>query len=91
MTIFCNTWRPSKVNEKIFVFNLSMVDLVAGVDTGKLSEYSEMLLYKNHAMLDVLRLLCLQSVVNNGFRQKTLESIYNLFLQVHLHMSFYLI
>ncbi|KAF9969867.1 hypothetical protein BGZ73_007605 [Actinomortierella ambigua] len=48
-------------------------NLVAGINTSKEPEYIEEMINKQEPLIQVLRLLCLYSLVNGGLKQKQLE------------------
>jgi len=61
-----------------------VVDLVAGFDASSQTAAIEELMAKDIPALDILRLLCLQSLVGGGLKPKELEGLRKQFLQVGL-------
>ncbi|XP_046840595.1 vacuolar protein sorting-associated protein 33A-like [Xenia sp. Carnegie-2017] len=48
-------------------------EFISGVDTDKVNSYVEKLIALKEPLLKVLRILCIQSLTNNGFKPKVLE------------------
>jgi hypothetical protein len=59
-----------------------LVDLVAGFDASSQTAAIEVLIAKDVPALDILRLLCLQSLVGGGLKPKELDGLRKQFLQV---------
>jgi vacuolar protein sorting-associated protein 33A len=63
---------------------ITFSDLVAGFEASSQSPLIDDLMGKNVPLTDVLRLLCLQSLVGGGLKQKEAEGLRRQFLQVNL-------
>lgn len=61
---------------------MTIPDLVAGFDASSQTAAIEDLMAKDVPSIDILRLLCLQSLVGGGLKPKEVESIRKQFLQV---------
>ena len=61
---------------------MTLVDLVAGFDAGSQTAAIEDLMARNAPLADVLRVLCLQSLIGGGLKPKEVESLRRQFLQV---------
>nr|XP_056715732.1 vacuolar protein sorting-associated protein 33A [Euleptes europaea] len=48
-------------------------EFMSGVDTDKVNNYLEDCIAQKHPLIKILRLVCLQSVCNNGLKQKVLD------------------
>ncbi|XP_048370449.1 vacuolar protein sorting-associated protein 33A [Sphaerodactylus townsendi] len=48
-------------------------EFMSGVDTDKVNNYVEDCIAQKHPLIKILRLVCLQSVCNNGLKQKVLD------------------
>ncbi|KAB0340261.1 hypothetical protein FD754_023277, partial [Muntiacus muntjak] len=48
-------------------------EFMSGIDTDKVNSYIEDCIAQKHPLIKVLRLVCLQSVCNNGLKQKVLD------------------
>jgi vacuolar protein sorting-associated protein 33A len=66
---------------------LTFADLVAGFDASSQTAGIEELIAKNVPITDVLRLLCLQSLVGGGLKPKEVESLRKQILQVKTNIS----
>lgn len=66
---------------------MTFSDLVAGFDASSQTLFIEDLMAKNVPLTDVLRLLCLQSLVGGGLKQKEAEGLRRQFLQVNFYKS----
>ncbi|KAI9700491.1 MAG: hypothetical protein M1820_006790 [Bogoriella megaspora] len=60
-------------------------NLVAGADPTSLHDTIEELISRNAPLTTILRLLCLESVITNGLRQKDLEHFQRLVLHAYGH------
>jgi len=60
-----------------------LTDLVAGFDASSQTTAIEELMAKDVPALDILRLLCLQSLVGGGLKPKELDGLRKQFLQVN--------
>lgn len=65
---------------------LILADLVAGFDASSQTPAIEDLMARNVPVMDVLRLLCLQSLVGGGLKPKEVESLRKQFLQVRRYL-----
>jgi len=61
---------------------MTLLDLVAGFDASSQTAAIEDLMARNAPPTDVLRVLCLQSLVGGGLKPKEVESLRKQFLQV---------
>jgi hypothetical protein len=66
---------------------MTLVDLVAGFDAGSQTSAIEDLMARNAPLTDVLRVLCLQSLIGGGLKPKEVESLRRQFLQVMIKIS----
>ena len=62
---------------------LIFVDLVAGFEGNTQIPAIEELMARNVPATEILRLICLQSLVSNGLKQKEIENLKRHFLQVY--------
>jgi vacuolar protein sorting-associated protein 33A len=67
---------------------MAPLDLVAGFDVSSQTAAIEELILKNVDVVEVLRLLCLQSLIGGNLKSKDIETLRRQFLQVfHLRNS----
>lgn len=62
-----------------------ILDLVAGIEINLQNEHIEEMINRQVPILQVLRLLCLLSLVNGGLKQKSLEFFKKEILQVNMN------
>ncbi|XP_062505402.1 vacuolar protein sorting-associated protein 33A-like [Corticium candelabrum] len=63
-----------KITDSSFMNSLHMEqELFQGVDTDKIHPYIEQLIAQQSSLVKVLRLMCIQCIVNNGFKQKVYD------------------
>eukprot|EP00076_Gallus_gallus_P045913 XP_025011451.1 vacuolar protein sorting-associated protein 33A isoform X2 [Gallus gallus] len=58
-------------------------EFMSGIDTDKVNNYIEDCIAQKHSLIKILRLVCLQSVCNNGLKQKVLDHYKREILQTY--------
>jgi vacuolar protein sorting-associated protein 33A len=69
-----------------FHFAKKILDLAAGIDINLQNDHIEEMINRQVPILQVLRLLCLQSLVNGGLKQKIFEFFKKEILQVFMNI-----
>uniref|UniRef100_A0A673LEN3 Vacuolar protein sorting-associated protein 33A n=1 Tax=Sinocyclocheilus rhinocerous TaxID=307959 RepID=A0A673LEN3_9TELE len=73
LTFFCALLSCVSASEDFFDSLTVEQEFMTGVDTDKVSTYIEDCIAQKDPLIKILRLVCMQSVCNNGLKQKVLD------------------
>ncbi|XP_067136372.1 vacuolar protein sorting-associated protein 33A [Centruroides vittatus] len=63
-------------------------EFMNGIDTDKINPYIEDCIGRQESLIKILRLICMQSVINNGLKQKVLDYYRSEILQTYGYQNF---